>query len=109
MRIPQSPQCREELLRLPYLPAQLAGSNIDAFHLWGSRTSSIHQRRAQRELQCQLLLHSLIALREGAEYLQTSREVTDGIEVGRALDGPLSGLLPVGHCLPRTARFRIVV
>src|SRR6266852_2438062 len=109
MHIPQSPQCREELLRVSYLPAQLAGLDIEAFDLWGSRTSGIHQRRAQRDLQCQLLLHSLMALRQGAECLQAPREVTDGLEVGRALQSPFPSPLPAGNRLLCEPSLRIVM
>jgi hypothetical protein len=67
------------------------------------------QRRPQRVLQTQLLLHPRMALWEGAEHLQASSQVADGLEVGRALEGALPRPLPVGDRWCKETCLRIVM
>ena len=46
---------------------------------------------------------------KGSEQLQPLREVRHRFEIGRALEGPLAGPLPVGECLRAQARLGVVV
>ena len=50
MQIEQPPQRREELLRVPHLLAEFVCPRIDAFHFWGHKALSVHQRWAQGAL-----------------------------------------------------------
>ena len=56
---------------------------------------------AQGELQGEFLLGALGSVWQGLEQLQPFGEVTDRFHIGRALDGSLPGLLPVGNGLRR--------
>jgi hypothetical protein len=58
-----------------------------------------NQRRAQGGLHDQLLLRTLGGVGQGGEYLQPFREVRDRFQIGRALNGALPRLLPVGESL----------
>src|SRR5262245_56737013 len=66
--IPQPPQRRTELCRVPHVPAKLAGPAIDAFYLWGVGAPDTPQRRAERKLQRQFLLGPLARLGESLEH-----------------------------------------
>ena len=67
------------------------------------------QRRAKGHLQDQLLPSAFGGVRQRPEHLQPCGEVSDGFEIGRALDGSLAGPLPVGNRLLLKTRPRIVM
>src|SRR5207248_6217836 len=86
--IPQPPQRRKALCRVPHVPAELAGPDIDTFYLWSHGAPGTPQRRAERELQRQLLLGTLARLGERLEHLEPPGHVADRLDVGGALERP---------------------
>ena len=106
---PEPSQDGEELRCLAHLPAQLKGPGIGPFHLGGTRTLAGEQRRAEGGLQDQLLLGALRAVGECCQRLEPLGEVRDRFGMGRALDGALACLLPVGDRLLYKAGLRVVM
>src|SRR5215813_2197789 len=70
VKVPQSPQHREELRRLPHLLAQLARSGVGVFHFWSRIPLGHCQRLAKGDLQIQLVLEVLSADWQGLERLE---------------------------------------
>jgi hypothetical protein len=60
-------------------------------------------------VQRQLLQGTLRSCWEGLEHLQPFREAIDRLDIGRALDGALTGPLPLRHGLRRHACCRVVL
>ena len=106
---PQPKQYREELRRLPHLPAQLPGTGVCLPDFRGPLALHRHQCRAQGGLQDQLVLSALSAVRQGREYLDPFGEMAYCFHMRRALDGPLAGTLPVADSQRAETRFRVVM
>ena len=106
---PQPKQDREELRRLPHLPAQLPGSGIGLPDFRGPLALNRHQGRAQGGLQAQLVLGTLSRVRQGCEYFEPPGEMAQRFHMRRALDRTLASLLPVYDSLRVEARLGIVV
>src|SRR5207302_1409272 len=96
---PQPKQDREELRRLPYLPAEFPGTGVGLPDFRSPLAPGRHQCRAQGGLQDQLVLNALSGVRQGCEYLEPPGEMADRFHMRRALDGTLAGALPVVYSL----------
>ena len=75
----------------------------------GGKTFRSRQRRAEGELQVQLLLAVLKRVWEGGEHLQPLAEVPDRFHVCRALVRALASFIPVPHRLLDEACLSVVV
>src|SRR5919205_3016208 len=67
---PQSPESLRNIRRRAYAPAQLACSRVGAANIFRRISAGHNQRHAQSELQAQLLLRTLISVRQLLEHLQ---------------------------------------
>ena len=94
---------------LPHLLAQLSRPRIGVSRFRGGKTLGSRQRRAEGELQGQLLLTVLTRVWEGGQHLQALGEVTDGFHMRRALVRALARLIPVPHRLLGEARLGIML
>jgi hypothetical protein len=107
LRIPESPQRREELRRGTDLSGQLARPGVDASHRLVTLTGP--QRGAEHDLQGKFLPGSLVVLGQTVEDLYSFLDMLGRFDVGGALQGALSGSLPVRHCLRGQACLGVVV
>lgn len=82
---------------------------IGAFYFRGRMAPDHHQRRGEGQLQREFLPGTLRSCWEGLVHLQPFREVIDRLDVGRALDGTLTGPLPVWNSLRHHACCRVVM
>src|SRR5882724_3153258 len=89
----------EKLTRVSHLFTELACRGVDTFDFCGSPALDDHECRAKGDLQVQLSLCALGGVRESCEQLQALGEVTNGFHIGRTLDSPLAGSLPVAKRL----------
>src|SRR5213593_4762639 len=67
MKLPESPQRREESGCLADVPAELQRPGVGCFDFQGCKALGSHQHRAEHDLHIQLLLGPLWGLWEGAE------------------------------------------
>src|SRR4029453_420839 len=75
VKVPQSPQHREELRRLPHLLAQLTSSGVGVSHFWSRIPLGHCQRLTKGDLQVQLVLEVFGAVWQGLEHLEALGEV----------------------------------
>src|SRR2546425_12950098 len=87
---PQSEQHRQKLSGISELPAQLSRPSVDLSNFRGPVTLAGDERIAEGELQRKFLLVTFGRFRQGFEQLQPFREVTDRLDMCRALGGSLS-------------------
>jgi hypothetical protein len=95
----QSLQHRDKLWGVSHLLAQLVRPGVGVFHFPGPHALHRDERRGQSGLQEHLLLRAFDGVWEGREHVQAPGEVTDGLKIGRALDGALARPLPVSYGL----------
>ena len=107
IKLPQAPQHRDELRRLPDLLAQLPRPGVDLPHFRGGKTLSGPQRHTQRGVQREFVLRALGGVRQRREDFQPCGQMPNRFQVGRALDGPLARPLPIGDGLRQQRRPRV--
>ena len=73
----QASECLETLRRLSDLTAELPRAGIDPFHVRGGQPLGGRQRRAEGDLQGELLLDALGGIWQRLKQRQPLREVTD--------------------------------
>ncbi len=93
--VPQPPGHGENLRRLPYLPAKLLRPEVGLSHFRRRRAFGGHQCRAKADAQIEFLPGALLCLVKSLDEVQPLDEMSDGLQIRRALFGPLAGLLPV--------------
>lgn len=86
----------EELRRVFALLAERPCPRIGSFNFRSRLPLEGVQGEGQGDLQVQFLPGTLPGIRKILEYLQSPREVTQRLEIGRVFEGTLPGPLPVG-------------
>ena len=80
---------------LSHLLAQRPGAGIGVFHFRGRKAFGGDQRRAEGRSASAVPAGHARGIRQRREHLQPLGEMADRLHIGRALDGSLTGLLPV--------------
>jgi hypothetical protein len=105
----QPPQHRKELRGVAHLLTQLAGTGVGVRHVGGALSLDRHQGWTESDLQIQLTLGVFGALWQGLQDVQPSRQMFDRFHIGRALQGALACLLPIGDGLRHQAGLHIMM
>ena len=95
--------------RFAHLPAQLQRPGVRGPHLRRSGTLRGDERFAQSDQKLQFLSGRLRGVGQLARELQSSGQMSDRFQIGRALARPLPGPVPVVHRLVVQTRRRVVL
>jgi hypothetical protein len=93
--MPQSTQGTDELVRRVQVGARVLRPAVGLLHLKSRSTFRRQQRCPESDVHLHSLLGTRRRLRERLKQLQPFGEMTDGFEMGGALDGLLPSVLPI--------------